>query len=424
MDVLVFIIDALLTPEARPSFYTLLIVIAGMLMIVGMKKASLSLIGLTVLTIFMGSPIIDGTINAFLDQLPGWVFWPLMAVMAYGLVAWVMSRLMGEEKGKEATNKGLFWLIKQTLLAPLRLAWFLLTAGAAGRWVLLITVAVGIWYLMKIWPSNLSMPFASEEIASANPPSDVEPFLDFPLKCWSTEQGECASGQYQNGAYTVASPDAVHPGILNSVLDHQIEKVYAEDGIVLAYTGEQRSNGVAENMGAYPDDALEPVSARNLYRGDSTSSYRSGLNYDGHPGYDYYAEYGVPVFAAAEGIVVSHNGQRCIPKGLKAGCDAWGFLGIDHGNGYITQYGHLSAVMKSVGEQVQRGEMIGRVGNTGPVPMGSHLHFEVLKSGTCSMGYCVVDPYGWEGTPDGDPLKQATGVKNIRLWKQTPPTGG
>lgn len=424
MDLIVFLLDSLITPEARPSFYALLLTIAGVLMIVGMKAASLSLIGITILTMFMGSPVVEGAINAFLDQLPAWIFWPLMAAMAYGLVAWVMIRLVGKDEWEKMLKAFLSWLTKGMIFAPFRLIWFLLTVGPIGRWALLISVAVGMWYLIKVWPPSLVMPLASEGISTRTQLTDIEPFLDFPLTCWSTEQGECATGQYLNGAYTVASPDAAYPGILNSVLDHNIEKVYAEDGVILAFTGEQRTRGLTESMGSYPDDSLAPVSVRDLYRGDSSSSYRSGLNYDGHPGYDYYAEYGVPVFAAAEGVIVSHNGQRCIPKGLKAGCDAWGFMGIDHGNGYITQYGHLSEVMKVAGEQVQRGELIGRVGHTGPLHMGDHLHFEVLKSGSCSMGYCVVDPYGWEGMPDGDPLEHVTGVKNIRLWKHTSPSGG
>lgn len=419
---MVFILDSLLTPEARPSFYSLLIVLAGILMTIGMRTASMSLLGITFMTMFMGAPLVDGAINALLDQLPAWIFWPLMAVMAYGLVAWVMIRMVGKEEWNKIFKAFLSWLTKGMLFAPFRLIWFLLTVGPIGRLALLILVAVGTWYLIKAWPTSLLMPLASEDINSQIQNADIEPFLDFPLKCWSTEQGECDCQQYLNGAYTYAFPDGVNPGILNSVLDHHIEKVYAEDGVIIAFTGEQRTSNVSENMGSYLDDSLAPVSVRGLYRGDSTSSYRSGLNYDGHPGYDYYAEYGVPVYAAAEGVIVSHNGQRCIPKGLKPGCDAWGFLGIDHGNGYITQYGHLSEVMKVAGEQVKRGELIGRVGHTGPVHMGDHLHFEVLKSGSCAMGFCVVDPYGWEETRDDDPLKYATGVTNFRLWKHTSPT--
>lgn len=53
---------------------------------------------------------------------------------------------------------------------------------------------------------------------------------------------------------------------------------------------------------------------------------------------------------------------------------------IDHGNGYVTLYAHLSQIYVSVGEQVNRGEAVGRMGTTGR-STGVHLHFEIRSSG-------------------------------------------
>ena len=68
------------------------------------------------------------------------------------------------------------------------------------------------------------------------------------------------------------------------------------------------------------------------------------------------------------------------------------YVVIDHGNGYSTLYGHCSAVYVTVGQQVNQGDVIAAVGNTG-YSYGAHLHFEVRVDGTAQ------DPFNYIPKP-------------------------
>ncbi|MDY3618569.1 murein hydrolase activator EnvC family protein [Agathobaculum sp.] len=89
-----------------------------------------------------------------------------------------------------------------------------------------------------------------------------------------------------------------------------------------------------------------------------------------HSGEDIPAPTGASILAAASGTVVT--------AGWVSGYG--NYTVIDHGGGYMTAYGHQSAIYVSVGQSVSAGETIGAVGSTGN-STGPHLHFEVYVNG-------------------------------------------
>ncbi|MCL6500074.1 MAG: M23 family metallopeptidase [Firmicutes bacterium] len=89
-----------------------------------------------------------------------------------------------------------------------------------------------------------------------------------------------------------------------------------------------------------------------------------------HTGVDIAAPRGTPIHAARDG--------RVVRAGWYGG---YGLVVVlEHGDGMETWYGHASAVLVRVGQQVDRGQVIGRVGCTGACT-GPHVHFEVRVRG-------------------------------------------
>jgi murein DD-endopeptidase MepM/ murein hydrolase activator NlpD len=90
-----------------------------------------------------------------------------------------------------------------------------------------------------------------------------------------------------------------------------------------------------------------------------------------HYGMDFTANTGTDVFVTGNGIVKE--------VGRESGYG--NIVVIDHGYGYETLYGHLKKANVTVGQKVNRGDVIGFVGSTG-ASTAPHLHYEVSKNGT------------------------------------------
>lgn len=79
-----------------------------------------------------------------------------------------------------------------------------------------------------------------------------------------------------------------------------------------------------------------------------------------------------PILAADSGVVIGSGWLDNSGYGNR--------ILIDHGNGYITLYAHLSTIQVVDGQRVNRGDVIGQMGTTGR-STGIHLHFEIRQGG-------------------------------------------
>ncbi|MEO0540743.1 MAG: M23 family metallopeptidase [Cyanobacteria bacterium P01_A01_bin.105] len=95
-----------------------------------------------------------------------------------------------------------------------------------------------------------------------------------------------------------------------------------------------------------------------------------GRSYEKHSGLDFAGPYGTPIVTTATGRVTRASYYGGYGKTVE----------IDHGYGYGTLYAHLSDITVAVGDVVNKGDMVGELGNTGR-STGPHLHYEVRRDG-------------------------------------------
>lgn len=107
----------------------------------------------------------------------------------------------------------------------------------------------------------------------------------------------------------------------------------------------------------------------------NTETFQKGL--------DLRAPAGSPVVAVAPGKVVFAGWLRGYGN----------LLIVDHGSSYHSLVAHLSGFTRAVGDNVEAGDLLGRVGDTGSLK-GPYLYFEIRKNGV------AIDPADWLGAPE------------------------
>jgi len=176
--------------------------------------------------------------------------------------------------------------------------------------------------------------------------------------------------QVKDGGYPYDPPLAVKTETTD------VENTLPEDeqwfAIVEPVTPERFWDGVFQPpVPAYLRDCFpSKFGHRRSYNGSAYEFFHTGLDFCGGTG--------VEIFAPASGIVVFTG-----PLTVRGNATL-----IDHGWGVYSGYGHQSEILVSVGDRVETGDLIGKIGSTGRVT-GPHLHWEIIVSGV------QVDPLQW-----------------------------
>ena len=158
----------------------------------------------------------------------------------------------------------------------------------------------------------------------------------------------------------VAVPDVVEA---MHTLDLQLDNREAQLGVLESVIANQN---LKERV--YPQG--RPVSSGwiSSYFGKRTDPFTGKPA--NHTGIDFAGKSGASVVAVADGVV-TWSAKR-YGYGL--------MVEINHGNGYATRYAHNSENLVAVGEEVKKGQVVARMGDTGRAT-GPNLHFEVLRDG-------------------------------------------
>ncbi len=182
------------------------------------------------------------------------------------------------------------------------------------------------------------------------------------------------SADLYKGDYKVTSPgengSADVVANVTYVNGEEMERMILSSVTLKDPVTEQRLQGTKDRPTWLPTGSFRWPCSGNI---TSRFGYRN-LSYSyastNHKGIDIANRRGTAIYAA-DGGTVSYAGWM----------SGYGYLvQINHGNGYVTYYGHNSSLIVSVGQHVYKGQQIARMGSTGN-STGNHCHFEVRYNG-------------------------------------------
>lgn len=200
------------------------------------------------------------------------------------------------------------------------------------------------------------------------------------------------------GPFDIQKPteiDGSEPGVIDPVILEIAEKPQLAIGLLGKRLDEltaeaQRREGSIRQLETYlRGQKVRLASTPSVWpsRGWLTSTFGMRIDpYTGkstmHRGIDIANQEGVPIIAPASGVATFAGNSGGYGK----------VVVIDHGYGIRTRYAHLSEIALSIGDRVDRGDRIGRLGNSGR-STGPHLHYEIEVNGVNEnpMNYILED---------------------------------
>lgn len=190
----------------------------------------------------------------------------------------------------------------------------------------------------------------------------------------NSEQSAIESKYAEANSY-LASLDKDSEAYQQAIMEAEAKKAAIEDKILeLSQGGSSAGDGSESSVGS---SLYCPVQEPSRYISAKFGAYPWGGS---HRGLDITCRgaMGKPIYAAESGVVTIASYQG----------DLGNYILIDHGGGVKTGYGHNSSLLVSVGQQVERGQLIAYMGSTG-YSFGPHCHFVLIKNGQ----YVNPEPY-------------------------------